>query len=583
MRSSTSPEAALSFDDIDVNNDGSVNRDEMRAKFQRDFGARAAATSSAQIVTSFDDIDANADGVLTREEFEAAAKKLSIEQHKRAKMLAEEQQPSPRHVFMYAGAFVLAIFLLVPVWCSIELMNDEVYLHFASKGFPLVLEVVILLALLWVVAPRCFGLYMGWPSCPCLPVVPGCCLPGCPSCPAVPGCPIPGRIPSMSEFCADLCPELCAMPCMAMFLACCCAPFRCLCCCCFPMELACEDFWTHPLQSIKIFLKHFFMSVDVLLCVLTATVLIYVWYNMGLVDFFLAITNIHLAGLDWLGDILPDLSFPGISFRAPTLHDVIFFFPWLFKSFFYWVASPTTTILFSCCTLFILYLLMLSVFFKYTKQTHRAGKNNAYIWSNLMVIWSSFVLAIGLILMLSAMPVIFDSRKANIELFQNCETGDKTRDLYVASQALHTLRLKPGCAALESVEDCEGFESSPASHLLKYMEQTFHCSGFCWNPRELPGGPNGAALPYENTDTFTDPPPTTLFSHENYLASCDGMAARDMTNFTAGSGQRIYHVGMLLILISMGSLFLKLRGFFAPDDTEGVGKDGDFAYGATLT
>lgn len=539
---------------------------------------------NTEAMPSFEDFDLNKDGVITRDEFDLVQRNSPTDLGKNlARMLAEEEKPSPRHVFMYAGALLLALFLLVPVWCSMQLIQDDVYLHFASKGFPLVLFVLILLALLWVVAPRCFGLEMGWPMCPCLPVVPGCCFPGCPSCPALPGCPVPGRLPSLEELFGELCPSCFPMNTSCFGLLCC--PCRCLCCCCAPAEVAFDDFVSHPVETTRKVVRHFFTSLDFLLCIAVAVVLIYVWKNAGL-NFFMDLPLLNLSLLDFIGDVLPNLTPPTITLRTPTYHDILFFFPNLFKSFFYWVASPTTTVILSCVGLFLLYLLLLSVFFKYSKQNHREGKSDMHIWSNLLVIWSSFVLAIGLILMLAAMPVIWDARKANIELFQTCETGDKTRDLYVASQALHTLRLHPRCATEDSVEDCAGYESTPYTKLLKYMETNFHCSGFCFDPHMLPGGPFGAAVPYERPiGAFANPVPPTLFSKANYLASCDGMAARDMNNFVNGSGQRVYHVGMLLIFISMGSLWLKLRGFFAPDDkeVEPTQEYGYGAYGATMT
>lgn len=383
--------------------------------------------------------------------------------------------------------------------------------------------------------------------------------------------------------CGDLCPSCFPLGGLNLLAILCC-PCRCLCCCFLPAEVACEDFCTHPRETIKKLVEHFFASMDFILCIAVTVVLTYVWKNASL-SFFLDLPLLNLGFLDWLGDVLPNLSPPtvNISFHTPTFHDVLFFFPNLFKSFFFWVASPTTTIVLTCIGLLLLYLLLLSVFFKYSKQSHKEGKSDLHIWSNLMVIWSTFVLAIGLVLMLAAMPVIWDARKANIELFQSCETGAKTRDLYVASQALHTMRLYPLCAAQESVEDCEGFEATHYTNLLKYMETNFQCSGFCFDPKELPGGPRGAAVPYERpVGAFANPVPPTLFSKDNHLASCDGMAARDMKNFVDGSGQRVYHVGMLLILISLGSLYLKLRGFFAPYDKEADQSDGLY-YGATLT
>jgi len=53
-------------------------------------------------------------------------------------------------------------------------------------------------------------------------------------------------------------------------------------------------------------------------------------------------------------------------------------------------------------------------------------------------------------------------------------------------QDLHDLRSEAVCAAENSVEMCEGFGDDRDSNVLRSMENTFVCSGFCFNtPRGI--------------------------------------------------------------------------------------------------
>lgn len=201
-------------------------------------------------------------------------------------------------------------------------------------------------------------------------------------------------------------------------------------------------------------------------------------------------------------------------------------------------SNPAATILASAFSVVALYMLTLNYFFARAKPEHRRASMNMF------VIWAFFVLLLGLSFMLLSLPISNEASKASNELMLTCETGPRTGDLYVTSQALQTIRQSPGCAPVLSIEDCLGFQHSPVSRLLKQMEYDFRCAGFCYNPSLQVGGssePSATSFKY----------PPTLFSLANYQSSCDGMAARNMDQFVTLVGTQVRHQGYICTLIAL--------------------------------
>merc|ERR1719240_136864 len=67
-------------------------------------------------------------------------------------------------------------------------------------------------------------------------------------------------------------------------------------------------------------------------------------------------------------------------------------------------------------------------------------------------------------------------------MLNNCETGERSRDLYVTSQALQEIRQSEDCRDLYSVEQCVGFQNTQYTRVLKSMEKDFRCAGYCYTP-----------------------------------------------------------------------------------------------------
>jgi len=204
-----------------------------------------------------------------------------------------------------------------------------------------------------------------------------------------------------------------------------------------------------------------------------------------------------------------------------------------------WFSSnAAATILAACLAAVVLYMLSLNYFFSRARPEVRRD------YSSMFTIWAVFVLLLGAALMLLSVPITSDADEAYNELLSTCETGSRTRDLFVTSQALQSLRQTPGCSELRSVERCLGFQTTVYSQVLKSMEAEFKCAGFCYNPAGI--------TPYDATSqpvatNYTSYPPT-LFTTANFEASCDGMAARNMKHFVGAIGTEVFHQGAICVL-----------------------------------
>jgi hypothetical protein len=233
-------------------------------------------------------------------------------------------------------------------------------------------------------------------------------------------------------------------------------------------------------------------------------------------------------------------------------------------------TNPAATILASCVAAVLLYLLSLNYFIAWAKPDVKQGF--AYPFA----IWSAFLLMLGASFAMFAQPISQEADVAYNELLSACETGVRTRDLFITSQALQSLRQTPGCTELSSVENCLGFFTTTYSNILKQMETELRCSGFCYNPAGVkPLTPQPSALGMANVMQY----PPSLFSHANFEASCDGMAARNMQNFVGAVGTQVYHQGVTFSVVALMFGMLVLVGGCG---LEKHPRFPDAVYGATL-
>lgn len=232
-------------------------------------------------------------------------------------------------------------------------------------------------------------------------------------------------------------------------------------------------------------------------------------------------------------------------------------------------ASTPTLMVFSCGTVLCVYIATIVLWFRLSSP----------YWQNersVLLIASLFLLALGFVLLMLSQPLAHSAAVAYQDLWDNCQFGETTKALADTSQALQVLRAEPGCLEKPSIEECEGFETSPAALVLKALEAHYRCSGFCFQSATPVGrlGSN-ASLLIGITSTVSSvadpvlpgsiefvPYPPTLFSKADYEAACDSMAARSMKYSVGDIANQTFYQGIALIIVSITINLMKYASFF---------------------
>jgi len=268
-------------------------------------------------------------------------------------------------------------------------------------------------------------------------------------------------------------------------------------------------------------------------------------------------------------------------------------------------------ILFVCGAVLVAYILLAGSLFAFAqpeKITNQA----------LFLIWIVVLTLLGVAFLTISTELVDNAQRIQREILTECTQSPLVRHLHEHSQSLQALRAQAACSKLLSVEKCGGFTGTVESEVLKVMEDTYKCSGFCYEPptasstlaagkanaSAMTAGKSNASLIELQTGTFslmrqklgiamaleaktmkseressgitamtslatlslasplaTYPP--TLFSEANYKASCDGMAARRMRNFVEDIGKQTNILGIVLIGLTIFSGFVNLLGLCA--------------------
>jgi len=228
---------------------------------------------------------------------------------------------------------------------------------------------------------------------------------------------------------------------------------------------------------------------------------------------------------------------------------------------------------------------LILVFFGLTTEAFfQRWRNEIHTAQSLVVMSSLFIMLFGLVLVLVSLPLTQRAIELHNEIVYECGNSEGTRDLRLHYMSLLNLRTDAACAAEYSVETCQGFtKQEPYTSYLKGMEETFRCSGFCYEVPSVAGAntsmlakaykqrllqrnqthalPTQAApakiaghaavaaqqAPQKGVKTY----PPTLFSNANFQASCDGAAARNLINFARDTGYQMWYMGVVLISLSV--------------------------------
>lgn len=454
------------------------------------------------------------------------------------------------HTLISMGLLVLGLFCLLPAWNMTWLLRSGVYLYFAGRGLPVALLLLLGVLLLWSLVP-CYGvrLHREW----------SCCLPGS-GCPAVTGCCLPW-CPSMPPGCspADAGAGCCLI---------CCGP------CCARMPPGIAAFLTRPWSKRS--------RSEIGFLAFAALAVFYL-----VVSSYVELPTIlrgpsHVIGPDYFLDgkmphsdvHVPRVTFPDHPNYLAGLPErvgwerVAYFIPDTIVWFYTLSATLPMILLVSMSAVLFFYVLTSSIFFAQIKPPPNLDGKLVDVAGGLFMVWASYAMVLGFILVILATPILWETKTAHDDLFQFCETSERTRDLFAHSQGLQALRQMKGCREQASVEDCPGYEPSVYVAVLRYMERDLKCSGFCYRKMTIPNPSEPSPqLPLSRT-------PLTLFSTENYEASCDGMAARFMVHAVGNAGMQAYVQGALLIVGTAVIGILKLSGAL-PGQTKELATDGD--------
>ena len=78
-----------------------------------------------------------------------------------------------------------------------------------------------------------------------------------------------------------------------------------------------------------------------------------------------------------------------------------------------------------------------------------------------------FVTLVGTIEVVVSHPVVLSATNAYEDVWEECGSSDTTAALYSEYALLYAMRVKPSCINKESVEYCDGYESTTAASVLK--------------------------------------------------------------------------------------------------------------------
>jgi hypothetical protein len=196
-------------------------------------------------------------------------------------------------------------------------------------------------------------------------------------------------------------------------------------------------------------------------------------------------------------------------------------------------------------TIIVMYVATVLIFFRISQPRVQTEQT-------IFMIATIFMTLIGLTLIGLSMPLSAQANTTFGNLMYRAEYSPQTLRTWEYAQVLQNIRYLPQCAHRYSVEECEGYEeANPYTGYLKEIEGYYKCTGFGYRHNGTQAKEQGLGPMF----------PPTIFSDANYQAHCEKMAAHDFKNYAGDIGFQIFYLGVALVLIAIGTGFLKLIGF----------------------
>jgi hypothetical protein len=155
-------------------------------------------------------------------------------------------------------------------------------------------------------------------------------------------------------------------------------------------------------------------------------------------------------------------------------------------------------------------------------------------------IFTTFTSLLGIVLMLYAAAYTSGSGHFADDI-GGCNLGNaRVRDLALEYENLWQVRNSASCMAERSVEGCAGYANTPEARVLRFMEETYLCSGFC---HQTPRGANATSVlsSKDFVDAAHGTMPVSLLSEVGSVEVRDaGMAAvlDGLKTWFGGDGSR---------------------------------------------
>lgn len=193
----------------------------------------------------------------------------------------------------------------------------------------------------------------------------------------------------------------------------------------------------------------------------------------------------------------------------------------------------------------------------------------------LMLVLVTFALLLGLLLITTSIGLSGRSYKVPMQLMNECSFNADAAVLHSYATVLRNIRDNGKCKEELSVATCKGFEQTPETDYLQYLEGSLGCVGFCTDGvgggtllNESPAGnammlfSQGQAVskPIHRPSAFsflqTEVP--ALFSAQNFQTPCSVAIARSLTALVGSVASVHFMYGATICGVVMLISFLKL-------------------------
>lgn len=143
-------------------------------------------------------------------------------------------------------------------------------------------------------------------------------------------------------------------------------------------------------------------------------------------------------------------------------------------NYIYWIGhtAPWAVIL---AVLGVALVLFLTVFILF-----QVGKENAKTEDTAYLVAVTFTSLLGLVLVISAMPLSNDIHMTAASLQNGCAGSvAKAQQLVYFQNVVQNIRAQPACMANISVMQCQGWAETPETNYLRYLEEELKCGPLC--------------------------------------------------------------------------------------------------------